>query len=199
MEDSPFPTPSIDKPSSRRRKRLVFLFFAIVLILVVAYLGSRFLGGSGGGSSDITPTPSEFVIPTDTPAPTEEITSTPEPTKKPTSAPTPTTKASPATSSVDKTTGLDRADLKVAVQNGSGEKGVASKTSGELKDFGYDVVSSGNADNFDYTDVTIKVKSTKKDYLAILKKDLSTNYTIGSGTSDLDSSSAFDALVIVGK
>src|SRR3990167_9003906 len=83
-------------------------------------------------------------------------------------------------------------------QNGSGEAGVAGKAAGILKDLGY-LASTGNADNFNYSNVTIQVKSTKSDYLALLKKDLSASYTIGSSSSDLSATSSADALVIIGK
>jgi len=89
--------------------------------------------------------------------------------------------------------------MSVTVQNGSGEKGVAAKAADTLRGLGYNVVSAGNADNYDYSDVTIQVKSSKSDFLSLLKKDLSTSYTIGSSTSDLTATSSSDALVIIGK
>lgn len=195
MEDNPFPTPSLDKPSKKRR-RFISLFFAIVFILLLIFLGSKFLGNSKSGEeSSIIPTPSEFVIPTDTPIPTtsETPTVTPKPSKAPTSTPKPTSNP------VDKATGLDRSKLSVEVQNGSGEAGVAGKGAGILKDLGYNVTSTGNADNFDYSNVTVKVKSSKSDFLSLLKKDLGSDYTIGASSSDLSASSSADALVIIGK
>ncbi|MEK7573785.1 MAG: LytR C-terminal domain-containing protein [Patescibacteria group bacterium] len=198
MDENPFPAPSLDnKTASKKRKRFVFLFFAIVFILLLIYVGSKVLGtNTTNENAEITPTPTEeFIIPTDTPAPTitEEV--TPSPTSKPTPSPTPKT----SVNSVDKVTGLDRKDLKVIVQNGSGESGVAGKVADILKGLGYNVVSTGNADNFNYSDVTIQVKSAQSDFLPIIKKDLSSEYTIGSSTSDLPSSSSSDAVVIVGK
>lgn len=197
MEDNPFPTPSLDKkPASKKKKRFIFLFFAIVFILLLIYVGSKVLNSNKSNKeADITPTPTEeFIIPTDTPAPTtEEL--TPTPTQKPTASPTPRS----STSSIDKTTKLDRKDLTVIVQNGSGEKGVAGKVADILKNLGYNVTSTVNADNFNYSDITIQVKSTESDFLPVIKKDLSSDYTIGSSTSDLSSSSSADAVVIVGK
>src|SRR3989344_1682882 len=165
MDENPFPTPSLDKkPASKKRKRFVFLFFAIVFILLLIYVGSKVLNSNKSSQeADITPTPTEeFIIPTDPPTPSisEELI----PTAKPTTAPTPKS----STSSVDKTTGLDSKNLKVNVENGSGEKGVAGKVADILTGLGYKIVSTGNADNFNYSDVTIQVKSTKSDYLPIL-------------------------------
>lgn len=193
MEESAFPTPAINK-APKKSKRFLFLIVAIVIILIIIFAGNKLLGSKNKKeNTKITPTPTEFQIPTDTPEPSlsEEPTSTP----KPTSSPTP----KPTSNPIDKTTGLDRSKLSVEVQNGSGEAGVAAKGSGILKDLGYNVTSTGNADNFDYSSVTIKVKSSESDYLSLLKKDLSANYTVGATSSDLSASSSADALVIIGK
>lgn len=193
MEDSAFPTPAITK-SPKKSKRFLFLVVAIVIIIAVFFLGSNFLGSKNKKeNSQITPTPTEFQIPTDTPAPssTEEPTLTP----KPTSSPTPKTASNP----IDKATGLDRSKLSVEVQNGSGVIGAAKKAADFLKSLGYNVVSTGNADNTNYSNVTVQVKSSGSDYLTLLKKDLSASYTIGSSSSDLSASSSADALVIIGK
>ena len=66
------------------------------------------------------------------------------------------------TSTIDKATGLDRANLTIAVKNGSGVTGAAAKASNFLKDLGYTVSSTGNADNSDYENTVIEVKSTNK-------------------------------------
>lgn len=193
MEESAFPTPAINK-TPKKSKRFLLLVLAIVIILIIIFAGNKFLGSKNKKeNSKITPTPTEFQIPTDTPepSPSGEPTSTP----KPTASPTPKSASNP----IDKATGLDRSKLSVEVQNGSGEAGVAGKGSGILKDLGYNVTSTGNADNFDYSNVTVKVKSAKSDYLTLLKKDLSASYTIGSSSSDLSASSSADALVIIGK
>ena len=100
---------------------------------------------------------------------------------------------------IDKTTGLDRSKLSVTIQNGSGEAGVAGKGSDFLKTFGYNVTATGNADNFDFENVTIKIKSTKSTYLSLLKNDLEEEYTVDASTSDLESGFSSDALVIIGK
>src|SRR3989344_7613241 len=119
MEESAFPTPAINKPP-KKSKRFLFLVGTIIIIAIIIFAGPRFLGSNDQKEdSEITPTPTEFQIPTDTPepSPSEEPTSTP----KPTSSPTP----KPASNPIDKATGLDRSKLSVEVQNGSGEAGVA--------------------------------------------------------------------------
>lgn len=101
-------------------------------------------------------------------------------------------------SPIDKS-GLDRSKLSIAVVNGSGIEGTAGKAAMILKAFGYNVVSTGNADNFNYEGVTIKVKNDKSKFADLLKKDLSKDYTIKSTSSDLPSDSPTSALIIIGK
>ncbi|MDO8583286.1 MAG: LytR C-terminal domain-containing protein, partial [bacterium] len=101
-------------------------------------------------------------------------------------------------SPIDKS-GLDRSQLSVTVQNGSGTEGVAGKAANILKELGYNVASTGNADNYNYQGVTIKVKSSKSDFLNLLKQDLSKDYSITANSSDLSSDSPTDALIIIGK
>ena len=101
-------------------------------------------------------------------------------------------------SPVDKS-GLDRSKLSIAIQNGSGVEGTAGKAGNILKDLGYNVTSTGNADNYNYKGVTIKVKKEKGNFLGLLKKDLSKNYTVSATSSDLPSSSPPDAVIIIGK
>lgn len=101
-------------------------------------------------------------------------------------------------SPVDKS-GLNRAALSVMTQNGSGIEGTAGKAAKILKEQGYNVTSTGNADNYNYAGVTIKVKKDKSNFLELLKKDLSKDYTVSAASSDLSSDSPTDALIIIGK
>lgn len=196
MEDSSFQAPisQFNYSSETPKKPKKFFYFIIFLVILGGFFLVRnlFFGASEQKQTPkITPSPTEYQFPTDTPAPS--INPAAE-----TGAPTvsPTTKA---VNSVDQSTGLDRSILSVEVQNGNGEAGVAGKGAEVLKGFGYKVISTGNADNFDYQQVTIKVKSTKTNYLALLKKDLGFSYTVGSTSADLSSDSKADALVIIGK
>jgi len=101
-------------------------------------------------------------------------------------------------SPVDKS-GLDRSKLSVTVENGSGIEGTAGKAADILKEIGYNVPTIGNAGNYNYKGVTIKVKKEKSNFLDLLKKDLSKNYSINSTSSDLSSDSPTDCLIIIGK
>jgi hypothetical protein len=101
-------------------------------------------------------------------------------------------------SPIDKS-GLDRSKLSVIVANGSGVEGTAGKGATILKDFGYNVVSTENADNFNYQGVTIKVKDAQSNFANLLKQDLSREYTIKASSSDLAADYPTDALIIIGK
>lgn len=196
MEDVSFQSPALNKPA-KKPKRLIFWIVIIIVIGILALMGFKFFGGKNqtSDSDKITPTLTEFIIPTDTPTPS--LSEEPTPTSKPANTPIPTSK--PAANPIDKTTGLNRSKLSIVVQNGSGEAGVAGSGSSFLKNLGYNIISTGNADNYDYTNVTIQVKSTKSEYLTLLKKDLGTDYTVGASSSDLSASASADALVIIGK
>ncbi|MCL5439173.1 MAG: LytR C-terminal domain-containing protein [Patescibacteria group bacterium] len=200
MEEAGFreTTISFKPPEKRRSKRPLIIIAAVIVVAVIIFLAIRFIGSSKKtpekSTSGITPTPTEFQFPTDTPTPSGSEKSTPTPTSKE-KAPTPTSAANP----VDKKTGLDRSELKVAVQNGSGTVGVASKVSDYLKGFGYHVVAVGNAETFDYENVTISIKTSSVKYLPLLKSDISKDYTIAKTSEDLDASSSADVVVIVGK
>ena len=179
---------------SGNKKRVFFILIGVLILIALVAFAILSTGGKGEIEKNLTPSPTPPVI-SPTTIPTQEVTPTGKQTPTPTSKTTPTPST---TSTTDKATGLDRADLKVAIENGSGIAGAATKASDALKKLGYDVVSSGNADNFDYTTTKIQVKSTKKSYLPLLKSDLSTDYTIGSATSDYTGTDA-DAVVIVGQ
>lgn len=197
MEETPLETsPQFTAPAPQRKinKRFIYLI-AFVILLVLLFAGYKLLGSSKGNDINNTPVetpaPTQELLPTDSPVPTEEITSTPTPSDTPTPKPT----GNP----IDKTTGLNRSKLSVTVQNGSGEAGVAAAGKDFLTGLGYNVSSTANADNFDYTGVTIKVKSASSDYLTLLKSDLATKYTVSNSSSDLSASVSADALVIIGK
>jgi len=195
MEDSSFQSPinqfNYSSPEVPKKPKK-FIYVVLFLIILVGFLLTKnFFFGSNKQKEvpSITPTPTEYQFPTDTPALSPTVSES-EPTATPTTKPV---------NPVDQSTGLDRSTLSVEVQNGSGETGVAGKGADVLRDFGYKIAAIGNADNFNYESATIKVKSTKSNFLALLKKDLGFSYTVGSASADLDSSSTADALVIIGK
>ena len=201
MEDNQFQPPLGNTNSSRKDsgkfKKFLFMFIFLLLLVGVGFATTKYFLKSDKETKSLTivPTITEYQFPADTPtpqaaSPTASLKKT-IPTTKPTEK--------PVVNSVDPVSGLDRGELNIEVQNGSGEAGVAGKGSDTLKNLGYKISATGNADNFDYQDVTIQVKSTKSKYLTLLKKDLGFSYTVGTTSADLSSDSSADALVIIGK
>jgi len=188
MEETPLETIPAFTPQRRQTNKRSAYLILVIIIIVLLFLGYKAVSSSKNPVPTPTPTPSPIVV-----VPTATSTPTPAPSVTPTVTPT------PAINPVDKDSGLDRSQLSVTVQNGSGTAGVAVKASDVLKNVGYNVVGTGNADNFNYTNVTIQVKAAKSDFLNLLKKDLGFNYTIGAATSDLPDSFSSDALVIIGQ
>lgn len=193
MEETPLEaTPTFAAPEKRRmNKRFIYLVVALAVLLLI-FFGSKLLGKSK--TQDINDVPA-VTTPTKMPTSTPELSPSKSPTPSPTNTPTP----KPTVNPVDKQTGLNRSKLSVTVQNGSGVAGTAGKAADLLKNLGYNVVSTGNADNYDFVNVTIQVKSSSSEFLALLKKDLEGSYTIGSNSADLSTSFSSDALVIIGE
>jgi len=94
---------------------------------------------------------------------------------------------------------LERNDLTLLIQNGSGETGLAGKVSSNLKKKGYTQIDTENADSFSYKAVTVKVKESKKQYKDLLVFDLKDDYTINAEIETLDTDSTYDAIIIIGK
>lgn len=107
----------------------------------------------------------------------------PTPTLAPTATPTPPKKE----------------DLTIDVINGGGTAGAAGKMKAYLTGLGYQVVSTGNTEEYTFTDTEIHVKPDKAAYLELLKSDLNGTYTIGASGADLSASTSADAEIIVGK
>lgn len=189
-------------PSKKRlSKRLVVFGSLFVLILILLGSAIYFITrdkSTDPNSSSSNSTPNQEI--TSTPSPTIEISSTPEisetPVKSPSKSPSKTLSKTP---SVSPSLTSAKSDLKVSVQNGSGVTGAAAKASDTLKAAGFNVVSTGNADTSDYTDVTIRIKNSQKSHLSAVEAALSKNYTVGSTTADLPEGTSYDVLVIIGQ
>lgn len=104
------------------------------------------------------------------------------------------------TAPIDQVTKLNRGKVKVLVQNGSQEVGAAQKMADILKDFGYTIMKTENADKFDYIDVSIHMKNSIADYRNLIKKDLQlAEYSISSMALNLSASESADVVIIVGR
>lgn len=200
MQESQFPHTqySYEPPEKPGGKKKWMLLLVILLLLGGgAYAANQYFNTTTDSES-ITPTPAptEIVFPTDTPTPT----ASPSGSLTPTRSAVVTTPTKAAGSAIDKATGLDRSQLTVLVQNGSGIAGAGSKAATTLRNLGYNVTGTGNAESFDYETTVIQVKSSKAKYLDLLKKDLADVYTISASSSaTLAITHDSDAVVIIGK
>ena len=184
--------PSFQAPRKKSGKRIIVILIFIILLMIGGYFVSSSLFGSNNSTTNEGPTSTpEEVTPTEEPTPTPEESPTPEASETPA--------AKPTSNPIDKTSGIDRSKFSVQVQNGSGVAGVGSKGSDFIKSLGYKVASVGNADNFNYENVTILVKSGSSNFLSLLKSDIGKQYTVGSSSATLSASSSADALIIIGK
>lgn len=179
-----------------------FIWLLIAVVLIGLSAGGFYFFRSREKSEEISiliPTPTYSPTPTSTPMP--ELTptptsasasgkSTPTPTKKPT--PTPTSSRA-ATSAAE----LQRQAISVQVLNGSGVAGAAKKIADYLAGLSYTISGTGNADNYNYEKIVIEAKKTAD--LDLLKADLGAQYTIGTASATLSTSSSYDAVVTVGK
>lgn len=94
---------------------------------------------------------------------------------------------------------LDRQELNIQVQNGSGVPGAAGEAQTFLEELGYTVGGAKNAASYDYEETEIMLKEGKMDYKEQLIKDLSQKYTVSDNVEILDEGSKFDAIVIIGE
>ncbi len=98
--------------------------------------------------------------------------------------------------------GVDRtknSTVKVAVQNGCGLPGAADYVASILRGYGFDVVSVGNAERFDYTETKILAPKGKQDVQSGIVKCLKAAASeVKAYTSDEIPEDA-DVLVIIGK
>ncbi len=190
MDDTSYQTPFIEGRRRRApKKRMIVSIIVVFLLILIGIGGIQFFSNSWNQSiaPSPTPQPTPIVFPTDTPIPSASPTAILSP------------KATPKQSAIDTKTNLDRAKLRILVENGSGVVGAANKTAQALKAAGYTVVGTQNADAFTYEDVTISLKPSQASYLPLLKQDLGSEYTIGGTNTTLDASASADAIVIVGK
>lgn len=182
-----------ESQGGRSRKKLFAIIGGILIVVIVLAVGIFAFSGKNDKQTeeDIFATPAATVEPT----PTEEPTPTPE-DEKTSKEDTSSTDSKTTQNTVDKASGLDRADFTILIQNGSGTAGAAGRLADILKDLGYKISGTENADNFDYTSTAIKVSSGNKTLLSLLEKDIKGDYTIGETSTDYSGDE--DAVIIIG-
>jgi hypothetical protein len=91
---------------------------------------------------------------------------------------------------------LDLTKYSINVQNGSGIPGTAGAAKDILTKAGFKVGTTGNADNYDYTDTIIKAKSdVPSDFITKLTTTLSATYEVAKAQTLSDSST--DTIVVI--
>lgn len=134
---------------------------------------------------------SQFTKPRNIPPSTEEPTPTIEtslsPTSPPEETPTPTEEVT-----------LDPSAYTVQVLNGSGVIGVSTEVKNLLEAEGFEKVTTGNADNYDYTATIIRHKSSVPSQIVPFLSEVLSEYDIEE-SDPLTTDESYDVLIIVGK
>lgn len=148
---------------------VLFVFFAILLLTLLA--GGLIVSRESLNQKEATSKKS--VITVLSPVPTEA-----EPT------PTPT---------------INISILKISILNGSGVSGKAGEVKKYLEGLGYENITTGNAKNYDYKNITLSIKSDKNEFLDRLKTDIAKKYTLNEKSPAVETSNASDVVIIIGK
>ncbi|OGM05684.1 hypothetical protein A2125_00160 [Candidatus Woesebacteria bacterium GWB1_43_5] len=111
---------------------------------------------------------------------------------------TPTPTPSPE-SAAQKETEVDLKSLKVEVRNGSGMPGEATRVSDILKNSGFEIIETKNADSFDFKETEVRLKEKyAPEVLEIIAKALSGDYEVIQ-SDFLDKEARFDIVIVVGQ
>jgi hypothetical protein len=97
--------------------------------------------------------------------------------------------------------GVDLSLIKISVLNGSGIAGEAGKIKDLLVDSGFsdENINTGNADSYDYEDISISLKGEMSEEVADAIGESLFGYVITISEDELQESSTYDAVIIVGK
>lgn len=93
---------------------------------------------------------------------------------------------------------LNRSDWSFEVLNGTGVTGEAKKIADKLKEQGYEVVKTGNADKSNYSQTEILAKKELLEKIDLVIADLKDTIKIASVAGELKDSTA-SARIIIGK
>ncbi len=93
---------------------------------------------------------------------------------------------------------LTKSEPKIRVLNGSGKAGAASSMQDVLEENGYKVDSVGNAPDYDFATTVVRFKESFKKYKDLLFEDLSGDYSVSEGDSNITATDSADIEIIVG-
>ncbi|HSX08769.1 MAG TPA: LytR C-terminal domain-containing protein [Candidatus Saccharimonadales bacterium] len=178
-EESPFQQQPAYVGKTSNKRRLITVFF-VVLVLIIIGLGALYLLGSS--KHEVTPT---------NPIPTETM-----------ATPTPASSASAqlsATPSAVVSPTANPSTVRVSVLNGSGTAGAAGAVADTLKNAGFTNVTTGNANAFTYTGITVTVKKKESSELPQIQKYVESASSNAKVTTKVDDAIPSDIQIIVGK
>ena len=184
-------------------KRLSTPLIITVVLLLSVLLGGAYVFYQAQQKSTQnveSPLPTVTQSPTDRPTATPDVSPTESDEEDEVSPTSTRTSPSPSARPTARPTGgssVDRSDISLVVLNGSGTPGAAGKFRTYLEGLGYTVSRTGNADAFDYEDITISVKAGNTALLNQLRRDLQSQGTIGEATATYTGTG--DAQVIIGQ
>lgn len=165
---TPAPMSDYRQPSSGNNTKWIVVF---IVLLILGGAGIFFFAQSEN-ESQATPTPSFNVLPIDN-----------EVLEDPTSTPTPAS--------------VDKSEISIEIQNGTGIPGEAAFLQTELKKLGYSDIEAGNASSTDYTETVVTFsKSVPEQVQTSLKQELEKIYK--SVTVKTSSSQTSSVLIITG-
>lgn len=92
---------------------------------------------------------------------------------------------------------LDRKSIKIAIYNGTSKKGLAADLKDIMTKDGFNIDKTGTLNGFTEA-TTIKIKNSKKDYLAPIKESTGKKYQtiIEQGLDEIDQ---YDIIIIIGQ
>lgn len=193
MNEESFPSYPDYTEKTHNGRRIFFILAGFMVLVLIVVAGLYVLGAMHKNSAPEAPVPTAKPKPSATPLPTASVSAVMSGSLTASISPT------LGLSKIDTTTKLNRAELSIAVLNGSGEKGAASQVADYLKGLGYKIVSVGNADVYTYKNITVQLKKTKSNFATLLKKDLQDNPALASVSASISDDISNDAEVIVGK
>jgi len=171
----------INKPEEGKRRFGIY-FFVVAFLAFILGLGAMAAVSYFGLINLSLP---KLSIPHNISVPGLSAKATPTPLPKPTAAPT----AVP----------VNLKAYSVSVLNGSGITGQAGKVKDSLTTDGFNVASTGNADNSNYTQTEIAAKkSVSQAYLSKLEAELGKTLSVDSTIAPLQDSSSTDVTVTLG-
>lgn len=162
-------------------------FFVGLIAIVIGgsvVTGGYFAANKIFGKSQKKPVPNQAVVETQT-----TPTIAPAQTASPSAAPEADTDVSDIK--------IDKADVKIKILNGTGEKGIANKVKTKLEEDGFVDVKTGNADNYNYTKTEVNYKSKYLSLFSGIQKLLEPTYKAVKGEV-LKTSDDFDIYIILG-